>query len=293
MKEILTKTNTSVCLALGFFDSLHIVHREIIQSAINYSKKLGCKSAVFTFMDMGISRFKGDMIYLYEERKNLIAEMCVDYIVPFVFDEKCKTTSKEDFLKRLTETIDIKAIFCGYDFTFGYKGEGNVDFLSDFCKKNGIELYVTQKVSAFNEKISSSMIKQFLLNGNIEKANSLLSKPYSITSTVIKGRGEGHLFGIPTANLFIAQNKLLIKEGVYGTYVTINGKQYLSVTNVGKKPTFDDKTVSIETLISNFDDNIYGETIKVSFIKYIRDIKKFETKEDLRRQITEDLDWEK
>ncbi len=293
MKEILTKTNKSVALALGFFDSLHIVHRKIIGNAVEYAQSHGCESAVFTFKDNGISRFKGDMIYVYEERKKLMDEIGVDNVIPFVFNEECMTTPKDKFLKKITDLVDVKAIFCGYDFTFGYKGEGNVEYLSTYCKQNGIDLFVTEKESAFNDKISSSMIKSFLLKGKIEEANRLLFSPYSITSKVIKGRGVGHLFGVPTANLLLERNKLIIKEGVYGTYITVNGKEYVSVTNVGKKPTFNDMTISIETLIKDFDSDIYGETVTVVFIKYLRDIKKFDLKEDLRDQIAKDMNWEK
>lgn len=293
MKEILEQTNKSVCLALGFFDSLHVAHREIIQGAINYAKKLGCKSAVFTFKDEGIARFKGDMIYLYDERKEMIADMGVDYLIPYVFNEKCISTSKETFLQQITTLLNVKAIFCGYDFTFGYKGEGNVEYLQKFCLENQIELFVTPKASALGKKISSTMIKKLLQDGEIEKANTLLTIPYSVTSTVVKGRGEGHLFGLPTANLSLNIKKLKIKEGVYGTYTTLGGKRYLSVTNVGKKPTFDDTSISIETFIKDFSGDIYGESIKVSFVKFIRSIKKFDNAQDLKTQISKDLEWEK
>jgi riboflavin kinase/FMN adenylyltransferase len=293
MKEILTQTKRPIALALGFFDSLHIVHRKIITDAVNFARANDCQSAVFTFMDNGISRFKGDMIYLYDERKKLIEDVGVDYVIPFVFNNECMKTSKEEFLNKLSSLVDLKAIFCGYDFTFGYMGEGNVEYLAKYCNERGIKLFVTQKESAFNDKISSSMIKNFLIAGEIEKANELLVVPYSITSKVVKGRGVGHLFGVPTANLLLEKNKLLIKEGVYGTFTKIGDKKYVSVTNVGKKPTFDDMTVSIETLIKDFDGDIYGETVTVFFEKYIRDIEKFDSKEHLREQITKDLNWEK
>ena len=293
MKEIVTKSKIPVSLALGFFDSLHIVHRKIIGGAIAYAQKNGCSSAVFTFKDNGISKLKGDMIYLYDERKDILSRMGVDYLIPFVFDEKCIKTDKNDFLDMLTEMADIKAIFCGYDFSFGYKGEGNVDFLASYCREKGIDLFVSEKETAYNEKISSSMIKQFLLSGETEKANELLIEPYSIISEVIRGRGEGHVFGIPTANILMEDHKLLIKEGVYGTYTNINGKKYLSVTNVGKKPTFDDFTVSIETLIKDFDADIYGEILKIEFIRFLRPVRKFDSKEELRQQIFMDLTWEK
>ena len=292
MKEILSQSKIPVALALGFFDSLHIVHRRIISNAVDYAKQNGCSSAVFTFKDDGICSLKGDMIYLYEERKKLLEQLSVDYIVPFVFNE-CVTLDKLDFLDKITSLIEVKAIFCGYDFTFGYKGQGEVEFLRKYCDKKGIQLFVAQKETAYNEKISSSMIKKFLLSGEIEKANKLLIQPYSITSTVIKGRGEGSAFGFPTANILINKNKMLIKEGVYGTFTVIDGKKYMSVTSVGVKPTFNDMSVSVETLIKEFNGNIYDKEITIEFSKFIRDIYKFESKEMLKKQIDKDLNWEK
>ena len=292
MKEILSQSKIPVALALGFFDSLHIVHRRIISNAVDYAKQNGCSSAVFTFMDDGICSLKGDMIYLYNERKKLLEQLCVDYVVPFVFSE-CATLDKLEFLDKITTLVEVKAIFCGYDFTFGYKGQGEVAFLQNYCDKKGIQLFVAEKEIAYNEKISSSMIKKFLLSGEIEKANSLLVNPYSITSTVIKGRGEGSLFGFPTANILTNKNKMLIKEGVYGTFTIIDGKKYESVTSVGIKPTFNDMSVSIETLIKDFNGNIYDKEITIEFNKYIRDIYKFESKELLKAQIDKDLEWER
>lgn len=292
MKEILSQSKIPVALALGFFDSLHIVHRRIISNAVDYAKKNGCSSAVFTFKDDGICSLKGDMIYLYKERKKLLEHLSVDYVVPFVFSE-CETLDKLEFLDKITTLVEVKAIFCGYDFTFGYKGQGEVEFLKKYCDKKGIQLFVADKETAYNEKISSSMIKKFLLAGEIKKANELLVKPYSITSTVIKGRGEGSLFGFPTANILINKNKMLIKEGVYGTFTIIDGKKYVSVTSVGVKPTFNDMSVSVETLIKDFSGNIYNKEITIEFSKYIRDIYKFESKEMLKQQIDKDLKWEK
>lgn len=291
MKEITQQTKIPVALALGFFDSLHVVHRKIIGNAIDYAQKNGFSSAVFTFKDDGICSLKGDMIYLYNERKHLLSQMGVDCVIPFVFSE-CVKTDKIEFLDKLISLVDVKAIFCGYDFSFGYKGEGKVEHLDSYCKEKGIELFVLEQESAYNEKISSTMIKHFLLCGEIKKANELLVKPYSITSTVIRGRGEGHLFGFPTANICIKNHKMLIKEGVYGTYTYINGERYVSVTSVGKKPTFEDMSISIETLIKDFSGDIYGQTITVEFIEYIRDVDKFETKELLRQQICKDIKWE-
>ena len=198
-----------IVLALGFFDSLHVVHRRIIGDAINYAKKNECFSAVFTFNDDGICSLKGDMIYLYNERKQLLSQMGVDYVIPFVFSE-CVKNDKIEFLDKLTSLVDVKAIFCGYDFSFGYKGEGKVEHLESYCREKEIELFVSEQESAYNEKISSTMIKHFLLCGEIKKANELLVKPYSITSTVIKGRGEGRVFGFPTANISIKNHKMLL-----------------------------------------------------------------------------------
>ena len=294
MKELLEQENISICIALGFFDCVHVAHRKIINSMISYAKKNNSKSAVFTFKDQGITSFKNKLIYTYNERVSILKNMGVDYVIPFVFDENCKNMKWEDFLSLLFSKASVKAVFCGYDYTFGHKGEGSVELLKKYCNKIGVEVYVLPAVyNDNNEIVSSSFVKRLIAEGNIVEANSLLCDNYFIESKIIKGRGEGHLFGIPTANSEISLDKILPKSGVYATITTVDGKKYTSVTNVGKKPTFLDDTDSVETLIGAFCGDLYGKTIRVEFVKYLREVSKFDSPLQLKEQIMKDLQWRK
>ena len=136
------------------------------------------------------------------------------------------------------------------------------------------------------------MIKRLLSLGDIKKANELLANRYSIVGKVVKGRGEGKIFGFPTANVSVPSTKALPAFGVYATLTSIDGVIYKSVTNVGAKPTFGINSATIETLIADFNDDIYGKTIKVEFLSFIRPIKRFESANELKIQIYNDLQWE-
>lgn len=294
MKEHFGQDNIPVCIALGFFDCVHVAHRKIINSMINYAKSNHMSSAVFTFKDQGISSFKNKLIYTYFERLSVLEKMGVEYVVPFVFDENSKKMKWIDFLSTLFSKINVKAVFCGYDYTFGYKGEGNVELLKEYCSKIGVEVFVFQPIrNSKNEIISSSYIKGLLNDGNIEEVNNLLGDNYFIESKIIKGRGQGHIFGIPTANNEVLTDKILPKPGVYATMTCVNGKTYNSVTNVGIKPTFSDNSISVETLIDGFNGDLYDKTLKVEFIKYLRNITKFDSPAQLNEQIKKDLQWRK
>ena len=294
MKEHFGQDNIPVCIALGFFDCVHVAHRKIINSMINYAKSNHMSSAVFTFKDQGISSFKNKLIYTYFERLSVLEKMGVEYVVPFVFDENSKKMKWIDFLSTLFSKIKVKAVFCGYDYTFGYKGEGNVELLKEYCSKIGVEVFVFQPIrNSKNEIISSSYIKGLLNDGNIEEVNNLLGDNYFIESKIIKGRGQGHIFGIPTANNEVLTDKILPKPGVYATMTCVNGKTYNSVTNVGIKPTFSDNSISVETLIDGFNGDLYDKTLKVEFIKYLRNITKFDSPAQLNEQIKKDLQWRK
>ncbi len=283
-----------ICLSLGFFDCMHAGHREILSVAYEKAKKNGYTNAVFTFDTRKTPLIKGDdkQIYTFSEREKLFTDCGVERIISYPFDEKVKGTSPKDFLDGLTNDFAVSVFVCGEDYTFGKNGSGTVDFLKEYCDKNGIELIVCPQKNVNGIKISTTMVKDLLCSGNIEKVNSLLETPYFITGEVVRGRGEGHTFGIPTANLAVARNKLLPKNGVYASVFTVDGKEYKSVTNFGKKPTFGDYTDTIETLIGDFEGNLYGKEVKVTLVKYLRCTEKFSSPFELAEQIRKDLSWE-
>ncbi len=281
--------NCGITLALGYFDSVHYGHRRIISSAVDYASKNGLKSCVFTFSNDLSSFFGKDsgQIYTYEERKSKLFSLGVDEIISFEFNQDFQNLNKKQFLEVLSEKYRIEKVFCGYDYTFGKGREGNVDFLTEYFGKDRVKVF--DCIELDGKRVSTSLIKELLKDGNICQANKFLSEPYSIYGRIVKGRGEGHVYGFPTANLQCPTNKTLPKRGVYATFTTVGEKRYKSVTNVGAKPTFSIMGDSIESLLVDFSGDLYGKNVTLEFVSYLRDTKAFNNPEELRYQIFEDV----
>ncbi len=291
MEKVNCDNNKSLCLSLGFFDCMHLGHRKIVDTAKEFCEKNGAENAIFTFTDdISASVKEGDkQLYTFNERKILFAQCGISRVVAYPFNETIKNTDKREFLDNLLSGQKISAFACGEDYTFGRGGEGNVDYLRKYCNENRLSLIVVPTVESEGEKISSSRIRKLIGDGQIEKANSFLGQPYFIDNKVVSGRGEGHLFGIPTANVRVPEDKFLPCKGVYACRIIIDGKTYLAVTNVGEKPTFDDYTMSVEAMVDGFSGNLYGKDVRLLFLKYLRGIKKFDTPYALAETIRNDL----
>lgn len=293
-KQGYASSGQKLCLSLGFFDCMHGGHREIVAAAAKCAKSNGLVNSIFTFDTGHTPLIKGDdkQVYTYLERLTLFESCGIERVISYPFDDETKNTEPLEFLSRLTQENEISAFVCGNDYTFGKGGVGNVALLKKYCTANGIELIICPKKTAFGEKISTTRIKALLRDGSIEKANALLQRPYFICGPVVRGRGEGHLFGIPTANVWTPDNKLLPKKGVYACLFFIDGVRYKAVVNVGDKPTFGDYTTTVEALIGDFNGDIYGKTVTLEFIKRLRETKSFESPLKLAEVIKNDLKWE-
>lgn len=287
--EFLQKhSKKGVAIALGFFDCVHLAHRRIIETTIEQAKERDLISSVLTFEGKVKST---DQIYDLSDRIALFKELNVDSVLAISFTPRFASLSPADFVDMLVCEYNCKLLVCGFDFKFGCNASGNVSILYELCRNKGIDLIEIPSLIYDGEVISSSRIKNLLISGEIEKANELLFVPYHVTDCVVEGRGEGHLFGFPTANFIPKSNVLLPKYGVYGTMCDINGVKYKSVTNVGIKPSFNDDTVTIETFIDGFSENIYNQKVTLYFYKRIRDTKKFDFPSELKDQIYLDMRW--
>ena len=293
MKEIRfgEQLNNPVCLVLGFFDSVHFGHTKLINKATSYAKENNIESAILTFDNNPFSVLKKDidLIYSYSERLIRFAEENLDYVISATFNESFMKTNKDDFLNIIFSSLNIKKIICGFDYTFGSYPMGDASYLKEYCKNNNVEIEVVNEVLYKDKKISSTLIRSLLKEGNIVEANICLDKPYRITGDVVHGHSIGsNLLGYPTANITVDKDKLLLKEGVYYTYVCINGIKYKAITNAGRRPTFDDDKLCIETHIIDFESDLYGKTITVFFLDYLRDVIHFENKDQLIDQLSKD-----
>lgn len=289
MKELGTE---EVCLALGYFDSVHMGHRKLISVAAETAKelKVGCCVATFSNNAYKLFNMGEKQVYTYIERCMLLDGLC-DYVLPMRFDTRLKNLPAERFLDELFARHRIKAVVCGYDYLFGAGIKGDAEYLKKYCDSHCITCTVVPKYELNGTRVSTTEVKALLRSGELERANEILGEPFMMTGKVVHGRGAGRMFNIPTANIRFSNTKLLPANGVYGTVVEVDGKTYYGVTNVGGRPTFGLTKTVVETMLCDFNDNIYDKTIKITFRKYLRPIQKFETPVELSKQIHKDTEW--
>ncbi len=270
-------------LVLGNFDGVHIGHAQLINYArTNSSGNLG----VFTF-DKPLKTIEGCLTSL-DDRIELFKELGVDYVFIILTDDNFKKMSYIKFVDLILKKLNPVKIFCGPDFKYGFNAQGDVFYL----KERFSEVYVLNYVNNHNgNKISSSSIRELIKEGNIYEANRWLGRIYRIKGVVSKGKGKGLSFGFPTANLTLSDNYVIPKEGVYVTKTNVNGHIFRSLTNIGKNPTIsDDNKLTIETYIFDFQDELYGKEIAVSFYSRLRDEIKFASTKELVEQLEKDMD---
>ena len=260
--------------AIGNFDGLHLGHRELILKA----KVSGYKTLVVTFENIN----KNNYLTNTKQKEKLIEEMDVDYLVIFPF-RTIRLVFFNEFINILKK-LKVKYLTCGKDFRFGYKREGDIIDLRKKFKLNVIDDYIVNR-----SRVSTSMIKEFIIDGCIEEANNLLTKPYTIIGEVVHGNKVGRKLGYPTANIDY-NNYILPKNGVYLTKVKVMDKEYIAMTNIGYNPTINEQEKPrLEVHILDFNDEIYGEILEVSFIKYLREEKKFNSKDELINSLEDTL----
>lgn len=283
-----------VQITIGNFDSVHLGHREFLSRINNDCKKTKSKFLVITFVPHPIQILKaqtGFLINTFLERRELLASCGVDYLLEIDFTRDFSTLTPEDFLEKFVFSFSvIDKIYLGHDFVFGANKSGDYQFAKKICEKKKIELVLQDEFKLENHAVSSSAVREFVFKGDMERANSLLGRSYFLSGRVIRGQGRGKQIGFPTAN--IEYDKELIKPsvGVYVTQTLIHDMTYNSVTNVGINPTFNlGQSVNIETHLLDFDRDIYGEGLRVCFLKKIRDEKKFSSVNDLVYQIENDV----
>lgn len=277
-------------LALGFFDSVHIGHRFLLNKAAAIAKEFGAELQVLTFNDDFFANLgrKDKEVYLLEERMCLLGSLGFDNITVLEPTKEFLAQSPEQFLGFLLK-MKPAAIVAGKDYTYGYLGKGNMKSLYAYMSQMGIEVFEVDLQEYMKEKISSTKIKELLDKGDIKGANLLLGDSFFVTGKVQKGRGVGKTIGIPTANISVPNLKQLPREGVYKTRTLADGMVYSSITNVGSHPTFEDRNFNIETLLLGFDGNLYNKEIKVYFESRIRDTRKFAGAKELAEQINSDI----
>ncbi|SFP92227.1 riboflavin kinase / FMN adenylyltransferase [Lachnospiraceae bacterium XBB1006] len=281
-------------ITLGKFDGLHKGHRFLMEGLRMEKQKHHLKSVVFTFSTYPkdeIEHKKHDVLLTLKEKEALFARAGVDYVVEYPFTKEIRCMEAEEFVDMLVTRLHVKVFVIGTDFFFGYQKSGNYQLLQDLSAHYGFQVIIITKKQVDGIDISSTRIRGLIKQGQIEKANDLLGYPYFFEGFVETGNQLGRTIGIPTVNLYPGENKLLPPFGVYCSKVEIGNRSYLGLTNIGVKPTVGEKNpVSVETFILDFNEMIYGESIRVSLQAYIREEKKFSSLDSLKVQIEKDIE---
>lgn len=285
----------NIGLTIGNFDGVHLGHRDLLLKIKKDCVQKNLKFVLVTFIPHPQKILQPEkekfLINSYVERRSLLNSVGVDYLVELKFTRDFSTLSAEDFLEKyLICYSNLKYFYLGYDFAFGANKLGTFDLVKKLCSPRNIEVIIQSKFERNGRVISSSLIRELLLSGNIESVDEILARPFFLEGLVVKGEGRGKKIGFPTANIQVDNDLIVPAIGVYITQTKYNGMVYNSVTNIGHNPTFkDSKQVHVETNLFDFNTEIYGENIHINFVKKIRNEKKFATVNDLVEQIKSDV----
>lgn len=283
----------STYIALGSFDGLHLGHMRLINKTIKLARNNGSKSMVFTFKNHPLMTINPDLapkILMDNTSKiDVLRNAGLDIINMANFNEDLMKICPEDFVIHLLNNYRAKGFVVGFNYRFGYKNLGDVNLLKKLSKAYKFYLYVIDSVKYKGQIVSSSIIRNIITDeGDMKKANMLLTRPFMIQGRVIHGKQLGRKLGFPTVNLDYDKKFVIPKGGVYYTRVELDGRIFKGITNVGYNPTTYDNKLSIETNILGFNGDIYDKNIKIHFIERIRDELKFNSLTELADQLKRD-----
>ncbi|MEM0939582.1 MAG: bifunctional riboflavin kinase/FAD synthetase [Bacteroidota bacterium] len=282
-------------VTIGTFDGVHRGHQIVLSKVVDAAVSNKGKSILITFWPHPrfILRPNDNSLKLlstFIEKKRLIDKIGFDYVIKLTFTSEFSHLSAEQFLSNiLIDKIGTKKLFIGYDHHFGNKREGNIDFLQNKSDLYGFSVVEIPRQDIDNIGVSSTKIRNALYIGKIALANTLLGRNYSIEGKVVHGEKKGRSIGFPTANVQIKETfKLLPRDGVYAVRVRRSFHEYLGMLNIGFRPTLEGSQRSIEVHLFNFDEELYGELLTIEFIEFIREEQKFNSLDQLRKQLNKD-----
>lgn len=280
---------------IGFFDGVHVGHRFLLNKLKEEAKKRGKKTLVISFdvhpKTVLSTNYLPPLLTTNEEKIALIEEENIDACVLLHFDQEMANLTAHEFLGQIiAKKLGVDVLLIGYNHRFGKNREEGFEAYVEYGKQLGIDVLSAEAYNNDKTHISSSVVRRLLLNGFLEDANTLLTRPYKLSGVVIAGQKLGRKLGFPTANLEISDSRKLIPEGgVYAVQIKIKDALFKGMLNIGKRPTVSKTSrTTIEVHILNFDEDIYNETIEVFFIKKIRNEIKFKSLDDLVLQLNKD-----
>jgi riboflavin kinase/FMN adenylyltransferase len=280
-------------VTIGVFDGVHRGHQHLIKRLVEEAHKVGRAAVVLTFFphpDRVLRGLKG-RYYLTspEQRAEQLLALGVDCVVTHPFDEDVRQMRAAAFVDELVSHLKMSSLWVGSDFAMGYKREGNVAFLREQGIQKGFDVHPIDLIVAEGETVSSTLIRQALDEGEMEKATEWLGRAYALRGEVIHGQKRGRQIGFPTANVAVWDEQVIPRNGVYAGWAMLGDERFMAMTNVGVRPHFDGSSITVEAYLLDFDRDIYGRQLTVTFDKYLRPEAKFNSLQALIDKINEDV----
>jgi riboflavin kinase / FMN adenylyltransferase len=293
--ESITRDFRGAFVTIGNFDGVHQSHQHICRKLASEAKSAGQKSLVITFdphpkmiLHPNIRPFY--LITTRSEKMEMLEQCGVDATVIITFDQHYSRTTAEQFVQDfLSKKLAITKIIIGHDYTFGQARQGNDAYLKVQGRKLGFSVEVIPAFKIDDEIVSSTLIRNYILAGDVRTAARFMGRYYNVAGKVVSGAGRGAGLGFPTANID-PEKELLPPPGIYAAFVTVDGKRYMGALNIGVKPTFEDYTSTFEVFLLDYAGDLRGAKINVLFVEKLRDIVKFDGPESLKRQIAADVE---
>ena len=280
-------------VAIGNFDGVHLGHQKVLKEAKIMAKKLRLPFGVMTFEPMPVMFFnkkiKNHRVNSLNQKKYYLKKLKLDFLIIVKFNKIFSSLTAEEFIENIIyKKINCKYIYISRNFKFGFKRRGNLKTLKFFENKFGYKSIITKPHKKDKKIISSTMIRKKIISGKINEANKLLGRKWSIEGKVISGEKRGRKIGFPTCNLKL-NNYVIPQPGVYAVKVNGNNFSKKGIANVGFRPTFNGQSLLLEANIFGINENLYNKVINVHFKKFIRKEKKFQSIEELKKQIKIDI----
>lgn len=280
-------------LTIGVFDGVHLGHRHLIAKLKELARKHGCLSGVVTFrqhpQEVISPEDKLPFLTDIEQRIKLLKDEGVEAVIPLSFTPELASLSARQFLSLLVKHLRMRGLVVGPDFALGQDREGNTDTLHRLGQEMGFSVTVVPPILTNGGVVSSTAIRNALAEGDVKRVQDLVGRPFSLHGRVVSGTGRGVKLGFPTANVDVVPEQALPADGVYASQAHLDDKAYPAMTNIGRRPTFEGDQRLVEVLLLDYQSDLYGQELTVDIIERLRGEKKFDTPEELKKQIAEDV----